>query len=61
MLAVWSFKKLCKDLFMFLLCVSILPACMGMYHMHARCLQSSEKGNESQGAEVPDDCEPRGC
>lgn len=60
MLAVWSFKKLCKDLFMFLLCVNILPACMCMYHMDARGLQCSEKGSGSPGTEVTDGCEPCG-
>lgn len=38
--------------------MSVLPACMYMYHMHACCLQRLEEGVRSCGTGVKDGCGP---
>lgn len=42
--------------------MTVLPACISVYHMHAWCPQRSEEGIRSPGTGVPDNCElPCGC
>lgn len=47
------FKNICFHTY-----VSILPACMYMQHVHARCLRRSIEGFESPETSTTDPCEP---
>lgn len=38
--------------------MTVLPACISVYHMHAWCPQRSEEGIRSPGTEVMDGCGP---
>lgn len=40
------------------MCVSVLPACLLMYHVHAGCLQWPEEGIIFPRIGVKDSCEP---
>ena len=43
------------------MCLSVLPACVYVYHVSAWYLQKSEEGIKSPGTGVTDSCKPCGC
>jgi hypothetical protein len=45
-------------LFIYFMCVSVLPACMSVYHVCAWCPQGSEDGAEFTAAGVVGGCKP---
>lgn len=51
-------KKCFKDVFVFILPMSILTACVHGYHMCAQCPQRSEEAVGSPGAGVTEGGEP---
>lgn len=60
----WIFKtRFALDFFpcfvdYFIKCVSVLPVCMYVHHMHAWCLQRSGEGIRASGTEGTNSCEP---
>jgi hypothetical protein len=45
-------------LFIDFMCISVLSACISVYHMHVLYVQRSEAGTESSGSRVIDRCDP---
>jgi hypothetical protein len=56
MLSTLSFLK--EGLFIYLMCISVLSACMCMFHVHDYCPWRLGKGIRSLGTGVTDGCEP---
>lgn len=51
-LTQYSFLKKKKDLFYYLICMSVLLACTSIQHMHVWCLLKPEEGIRSDGTGV---------
>jgi hypothetical protein len=52
----------CSNSLIYFRYIDVLPACMSMYHVHARYPQRQEESIESLGVETRDSCEsPCGC
>lgn len=60
----WIFKtRFALDFFpcfvdYFIKCVSVLPVCMYVHHVHVWCLQRSGEGIRASGTEGTNSCEP---
>lgn len=40
------------NIYFYFVCMSLLPTCMNMYHIHALCLQRQEENVESPGSRI---------